>query len=169
MIINTTNSILLPNHLRGRSIHTNVIPTVSNLKNMLKKLEESHGDESQLPSWDRRSYKAYQLDAIKSKLLSSPPDERIEFVKGHILNTDPSKLGASCLDIYLVAYVTETFGKEKSIFFKYIIDNGITDKENSAQAIWQVGKGDGTYLGVLEDDGSIKDWNFFARWIKGKE
>lgn len=38
--------------------------------------------------------------------------------------------------------------------------NGITDKSNSAQAIWQVGKGDGTYLGVLNDDGSVKDWGF---------
>ncbi|MCQ6282229.1 hypothetical protein [Bacillus sp. EB600] len=37
----------------------------------------------------------------------------------------------------------------------------------TAQAIWQVGKGDGVYLGILTEDGSIKDWNFFAQWIKG--
>jgi hypothetical protein len=32
--------------------------------------------------------------------------------------------------------------------FDYVLKNGITDKQNSAHTIWQVGKGDGTYLGV---------------------
>jgi predicted house-cleaning noncanonical NTP pyrophosphatase (MazG superfamily) len=45
--------------------------------------------------------------------------------------------------------------------------NGITDKLNSAQAIWQIGKGDGTYLGVLNDDGSVRDWDFFKKWVNG--
>lgn len=33
-------------------------------------------------------------------------------------------------------------------------------------AIWQVGKGDGVYLGILNYDGRIKDWEFFNKWIK---
>ena len=39
-------------------------------------------------------------------------------------------------------------------------------KKNSAQAIWQVGKGDGVYLGILNLDGTVKDWNFINKWIK---
>jgi hypothetical protein len=48
-----------------------------------------------------------------------------------------------------------------------VLKNEITDKQNSAQAIWQVGKGDGTYLGILNEDGSVKDWGFFEEWIRG--
>lgn len=49
------------------------------------------------------------------------------------------------------------------MFFDYVFKNGITEKEGSAQAIWQVGKDDGIYLGILNEDGSIKDWNFIAQ------
>jgi hypothetical protein len=40
-----------------------------------------------------------------------------------------------------------------------------SDKDNSANAIWQVGKGDGIYLGILNQDGSVKDWDFIKKWI----
>ena len=49
----------------------------------------------------------------------------------------------------------------------YIKQSGISEKEKTAQAIWQVGKGDGVYLEVLNDDGSIQDWTFIMDWIKG--
>ncbi|MCP3028556.1 hypothetical protein [Halobacillus sp. A5] len=167
MFINNTSSILLPNHLRGRSLRENVIPTVSNLRNMLIKLEEVDGEVSRLKPWDKRSYAAYHLATIKEEALSASSEERIELVKNHVLQTDPAQLGANCIDIYLVAYAAETFGAGKQKFFEYIFDNEVTEKENSAQAIWQVGKGDGVYLGVLNEDGSICDWNFFAHWVKG--
>jgi len=61
--------------------------------------------------------------------------------------------------------VVETHGGGRQNLIQYVKDNGISDKENSAKAIWQVGRGDGEYLGVLNDDGSVKDWDFFARWI----
>ena len=73
-------------------------------------------------------------------------------------------LGASCIDIYLVAYVAENHGKGKDKFIKYIINNKISDKIGSAQAIWQVAKGDGVYLDILNDDGTVKDWNFIKEW-----
>ena len=41
----------------------------------------------------------------------------------------------------------------------------ISDKPGSAQAIWQVGKGDGVYLGILNEDGMVKDWDFIKLWI----
>lgn len=78
------------------------------------------------------------------------------------------EIGASLADIYLVAYVAENFGKGKDTFFKYIKDTGISDKEKSASAIWQVGKGDGVYLGILYDDGTVKDWDFILKWIHNK-
>ncbi|WP_207652582.1 hypothetical protein [Anaerovirgula multivorans] len=57
------------------------------------------------------------------------------------------------------------YGVGKDVFTKYIFDNEITDKMNSVNAIWTVGKGDGVYLGVLNEDGSIKDIEFIEKWI----
>ena len=37
------NGYILPDNLRGRSIHTKVIPTVCNLENMLKNFYKSMG------------------------------------------------------------------------------------------------------------------------------
>lgn len=159
--------LTLPSNLRGRSIHENVIPTVCNLKNMLKKLVAVHGDVTQLKQWEKRSYQAYQIEKIKPLVLHATPDQQKNIIKQHILNGDPNDFGASCIDIYLVAYVAETFGAGKQAFLQYIGKSGITDNGNSAQAIWQVGKGDGVYLGILNDDGTVKDWGFFSSWIKG--
>ncbi|MGG3943200.1 hypothetical protein ABEV54_17385 [Peribacillus psychrosaccharolyticus] len=159
--------VKLPNTLRGRSLHTKIIPTVCNLKNMLTKLVEVNGDISRLKQWEKRSYFAYQLGSIKEELLAAEPNEQIKLIRNHILNGDPSHFGASCIDIYLVAYVSETIGLGKDIFFHYIKIMGISDKPNSAQAIWQVGKGDGVYLGILNDNGTVRDWDFIAAWING--
>lgn len=102
-----------------------------------------NGDYSLLKPWEKRSYKAYRIEEIKNEILKSPEASRTEIVRKHILSGRPSEFGASCIDIYLVAFVGETYGAGKNIFFKYVMENGITDKEKSAQAIWSVGKGDG--------------------------
>jgi len=73
--------------------------------------------------------------------------------------------GASCIDVYLVAYVANEFGVGKGIFEKYILDHQITEKINSVNAIWSVGKGDGIYREVLNADGFIKDSEFIEKWI----
>jgi predicted house-cleaning noncanonical NTP pyrophosphatase (MazG superfamily) len=164
----TKNSITLSENLRGRSIHLNVIPTVCNLPNMLDKLESVQGDVSKLKQWEKRSFQAYRIDQIKLPILNGTSENRKSLIKEHILNSDLNNLGASCIDIYLVAFVAEKIEPGKKAFIKYVLDYGITDKLNSAQAIWQVGKGDGVYLDLLNEDGSIKDWNFFAQWITGK-
>lgn len=158
----------LPRNLRGRSIHLNVIPTVSNLKNLIDKLIVVDGDVSQLKQWEKRSYAAYQISKVKREVMNAPTkDIRTNLVKQHILNQDPNELGASCIDIYLVAYVAENVRPGKQAFIEYVMNHRITDKQNSAQAIWQVGKGDGTYLGVLHEDGSVRDWDFFRKWVNG--
>lgn len=63
--------------------------------------------------------------------------------------------------------MAETFERGNTTFFGYVIDQGITEKVGSAQAIWQVGKGDGVYLDILNRDGTVKDWAFMQNWIKG--
>ena len=170
MVTNSVKIITLPQNLRGRSIHSNVIPTVCNLKNMLEKLIELKGNDCFLKPWEKRSYKAYQIEKIKLAVMFAPTKEtRVQLIKQHILNGDPNDFGPSCIDIYLVAYVAQKYQPGKQAFFDYVLKNGITDKQNSAQAIWQVGKGDGTFLGVLNEDGSVKDWSFFEKWIRGSE
>ncbi len=157
---------ILPNKLGARSLHIKVIPTVCNLKNMLIKLIQVNGDYSQLKAWEKRSYKAYRIEEIKNEILNLPEGNWKEIIRKHILNGNPSEFGASCIDIYLVAYVAETYGKGKDIFYNYVKGNGITEKDNSVFAIWQVGKGDGVYLGILHNNGAVKDWNFLKSWVE---
>ena len=158
---------VFPNHLRGRSIYEKVIPTLCNLRNMLEKLSGVNGDYSRLKPWEKRSYEAYQLDGVKAKILRSKSEDWKAIIRDHILRLDPHELGASCIDIYLVAYVSENHGSGKSRFFQFIMDSRISQKEKTAQAIWQVGKGDGVFLDLLKSDGSIKDYEFFNKWVIG--
>jgi len=63
----------LPDNLRGCSIiSVKVIPTVCQFENILKKLIEVNGDFPQLKQWEKRSYKAYLIEEIKSRILSAP-------------------------------------------------------------------------------------------------
>ncbi len=157
---------ILPDNLRGRSITTKVIPTVCNLENMLDKLIALEGDPNSLKPWEKRCYRAYLIDDIKIKILSSTKEEWIDIIKNHILSRKPSDFGVHVIDIYLIAYVAETYGPGKDIFFKYIFDSEISTKENTANAIWQVGKGDGVFLNILHDNGKVKDWNFIVDWVE---
>ena len=135
---------------------------------MLEKLSSINGDYSQLKPWEKRSYEAYQLDGVKARILTSKREEWKDIIRSHILSLDPQLIGASCIDIYLVAYVSENHSSGKSRFFQFIMDSRISRKDNTAQAIWQVGKGDGVYLDLLESDGKIKDYEFFKHWINGQ-
>lgn len=155
----------MPDRIIGKRLDYKVIPTVCNLKNMLLKLKEVNGDLNQLKKWEKRSYKAYNIDAIKQSLLNANQNDWPSLVRHHILTGEMNLFGASCIDIYLVAYVANEYGVGKNIFTKYIFDKAITEKINSVSAIWTVGKGDGVYLGILNDDGSIKDNEFIEKWM----
>lgn len=160
------NKFLLPDNLRGRSIFEKVIPMVCNLKNMLEKLVNVKGDILKLKQWEKRSYQAYLLDEIKTQILATENQNQWkEIIRNHIISKEPSSLGASCIDIYLVAYVSSNNGSGKKKFFQFIENKGISKKTNTVQAIWQVGKGDGVFLDVLNDGGTIKDWEFFKKWV----
>ncbi|MFT9495889.1 hypothetical protein [Anaerosolibacter sp.] len=60
----------MPDRIMGRSLNYKVIPTVCNLKNMLSKLMDVNGDFRQLKQWEKRSYKAYNIDDIKLNILN---------------------------------------------------------------------------------------------------
>ncbi|NLG05708.1 MAG: hypothetical protein GX567_18065 [Clostridia bacterium] len=160
---------ILPDNLRGRSITSNVIPTVCNVKNMLGKLVSVNGDFNQLKPWEKRSYNSYLVEEVKTQILGSQESEWKTIIRQHILSKRPSAFGPSVMDIYLVAYVAETFGPGKDTFFNFVKRSGISDQSNSAQAIWQVGKGDGVFLDILHDNGKVKDWNYIISWVEGKQ
>lgn len=156
--------LVLPDNVKGRSIYEKVIPTVCNLKNMLQKLVAVNGDVDLLKPWELRSYNAYLIDRIEPKILISGQRGWKEIIKNHILLSDPLELGASCIDIYLVAYVASNNGPGKGSLFEFVKENRISQAKNSAQAIWQVGKGDGVYLDLLNQDGTVKNPKFFKNW-----
>lgn len=155
----------LPTVIRGRSIYEKVIPTVCNLSKMLEKLEQANGDTRKLESWQRRSYKAYNIEAIQNQILGQPEKVKKTKIRAHILQNFPTNFGASCVDIYLVGYVAHKIEPGRDTFFQFLLNHGVTTKINSMMAIWQVGKGDGVFLGILNEDGSIGDWDFVNAWI----
>lgn len=82
-------NIILPNHLRGRSLTEKVIPTVSNLRNMLENLEKEGWDNSRLTNWDKRSYKAYKIEDIEEMIKNKDESEKKSIIRKHILKQHP--------------------------------------------------------------------------------
>lgn len=164
--MDSNNKRELPTVFRGRNIFTKVIPTVCNLKNMLNKLEQNNWQYEKLKQWEQRSYKAYKIKNIISRLKESKKDEWPSIIKENILTLHGNDIGASCLDIYFVGFVCENYGITIEDMFNFLKEKSITEKVNSAKAIYTVGKGDGIYLDLLYNDGRIKNWEFFNKWIE---
>jgi len=156
----------LPDCPCGRSLNDHVIPTVCNVKNMIEPLKHQNGDIFQLKAWEKRSYSSYLIDEIKPEIMAVPLEFCREIIRVHLLDHSISDFGANVIDIYLVAYVAQTCGKGRDAFLHYIATSRISQKVNSATAIWQVGKGDGVFLGILNEDGSLQDWDFMQRWLR---
>jgi hypothetical protein len=122
----------LPDNLRDRSITSNVIPTVCNVKNMLMKLISVNGDYNQFKQWEKTSYNSYLIEEIKVKIIGTPESEWKDIIRQHILCKRPSVFGPHVIDIYLVAYVAETFGPGRKTLYDFAIRAGISEKLNSA-------------------------------------
>lgn len=163
---NQSNPIDLPDNIKGRNLFEDVIPTVGKLENMLIKVKETEGNFTYLEQDEKRSYAAYCIERIEKKIVQSPEDKWKELVKEHILKIDPFDLGANCLDIYLVAYVSENYGEGQDRFNEYIVEHKVSKKIEDALAIWEVGTADGIYLELLNEDGTVNDWNFFKKWLE---
>jgi len=160
--------VILPNHLKMRSITESVIPKTYSLKTVLNQIIENRDLEMTLRSKGKSCYKAYELGEIEDILLDSYKEEWPCIVKAHLLSKNPHELGANAIAIYLIAYIAETYGTGKEIFTKAIKEMGITTKENLIRSIWKVGQSDGQYLGVLNADGTIRDINFFRQWTSSE-
>ncbi len=154
----------LADNIRGRSIYKKVIPTVCYLSNMLKRLDYVDGHFNQLRQWEKRSYKNYRIEDIEKDILHKSDKIKIAKIKKHILSLKKDDIGAACADIYLIAFVADNYKNGYRELKKWAFKEGITTKENSVKAIWSVGRSAGVYLGVLNKDGSIKDYDFFKKW-----
>ena len=162
---NQTNPFDLPDNIKGRNLFEDVIPTVGKLEDTLNALKKAEGNFTYLELGEKRSYAAYCIGNIEKKLMRSKEDKWIDLLKEHILKTDPFDLGANVLDIYLVAYVSENYGQGKERFNEYIIEHKISSHIEDALAIWEVGISDGLYLELLNEDGTVDDWEFFKKWV----
>ena len=159
----------LPYELRGKKIKSKrIIPTVCNIKNVLGKLAENGGEYSSLKPWEKRGYMHYNLEKIQKQILSVDGEEQINILREHILNSSFEELGASPFDIYIVAYVSENIDIGKGSFIDYCLNNGMAGTTNSSNAIYQVGKGDGVFLKILNNDGTVRDWEFMNKWVYEK-
>lgn len=90
------NKYTLPDNLRGRSINAKVIPTVCNLKNMMNKLVEVKGDYTQLKQWEKTSHKAYLIEEIEYRIMTSPQYEWKDIVRDHILSKRHLQIWRKC-------------------------------------------------------------------------
>lgn len=165
-MINVRKAFELPESLRGKKINSEkIIPTVCNLKNMLRSLEDCNWKYSSLRQWEQTSYRHYNISKIQGLLMRASEEERIRVIREYILEEDFNSLGASPFDIYIVAYVSENIDASREEFIEYCLSKNMAGTRNSANAIYQVGKGDGVYLGILYEDGRVKDWDFMYRWV----
>lgn len=159
----------LPFELRGKKIKPEkIIPTVCNVKNMIGKLDQNGGDYNKLMQWERSSYNHYSYEKILKEMLDADERKRIQILREHILNSNFDKLGSNPFDIYIVAYVSENIDIGREAFIGYCLNNGMAGTYNSDNAIYMVDKGDGIYLRILNDDGTVRDWEFMYNWVKGE-
>ena len=162
---NQSNPIDLPDNIRGRNLFENAIPTVGKLEDMLIELKEVEGNFTYLDVSAKRTYAAYCIENIQKKFMNAKEDKWLDLIREHVLKTDPFDLGPNVLDVYLVAYVSEKYGQGQERFNEYIIERKISSHIEDAIAIWEVGLADGLYLELLNEDGSVADWNFFKKWV----
>lgn len=155
-----------PNKIMGIGIYKKIDRTASNLEKMLEQLKSFNGDESKLNDEEKVCYDAYNIEAIKIELLQAHQYEWPQIIKNHLLMGDASKFSDSCLDMYLVAYVSKNVGKGKAVFTHFTLENKLVEKEKLSSTAWSVAKDDGKYLGILNEDGSVSDDQFFDLWIK---
>ncbi|MFI8577804.1 hypothetical protein ACIGEL_19115 [Rossellomorea aquimaris] len=109
-----------PIHLKRRNILQNVIPTVCNIKNMLDKLDLYQGDETILKSWEKRCFSNYRLNTIKEHLVIVSTENRLHVLRKHILSLEPHELRSNVLDIYIIAFIAETYGPGKDNVVKFV-------------------------------------------------
>ena len=160
------NEFLLPSELKGKGINSpKIIPTACSLRLMLKNLKSFDGNRSKLRPYEVQCYKHYCIEMLLPDILEATEDETVNIIREHLIKHSFYELGANPFDIYIVAYVAQNIGKGRKTFAEYCVNQGMAGTDNCAGAIYSTGKGDGIYLGILNEDGSVKDWEFMSRWL----
>ncbi|WP_164126930.1 hypothetical protein [Sphingobacterium luzhongxinii] len=145
----------LPASVKGRNIFSRIVPTVCNLEPMLHNLREQDWNWSMLRDWERAQYRAYRMDDIVTKLKQTPEVQWKDIIKQHLLECEVHELGPHPMDIYLLAYYAKSNRKRnRKDFIAFVKESGISEKDLSGSAIWQVG---------LKEDGWVLDWDFVNR------
>ncbi|MGN5953153.1 hypothetical protein ACP6L2_00925 [Sphingobacterium lactis] len=160
--MNTTPTLL--NKLGERNIFNKVIPTVNTFTNLFNRLDELGWNFHDLKQWEKPIYKAFKIEEIKPQLVHSSGELRSELIKQHLLHIPHRNLGAHPVCIYLVAYYFSMYKPNGFTFFDFISKNGISNRPGSAQAIWDVGRSCGEYLGIFRNKFEFIDWDFFLKW-----
>lgn len=159
--------IELKDILRERDINSKVIPSACNLKDVLGHLKEKNWCISKLKKYEKSCCDAYRVNEVLPMLKDFEEKYWPEIMKINVLSTYGEDIGANCTSMYLVGYVSENMGPGEHMMQEYCKISGITEKELCVKAIYNTGKNDGEYLGVLNNDGTVADWDFFEKWIMG--
>lgn len=159
--------IELKDVLRERSINSKVIPCACSLKEVLLHLSEKNWNISKLKKYEKSCCEAYKLNQVLSMLKEFEEKYWPEIMKINVLSTYGEDIGANCAAIYLVGYVSEKMGIGEHMMKEYCKLAGITEKEICVKAIYNTGKNDGEYLGILNEDGTVADWDFLEKWVMG--
>ncbi|GEM_PF-747558 len=166
-IKNIKPDVELKEIFRERSINNKIIPSACNLRMVLLHLRDNSWNISKLKKYERGCYNSYKLDEVIKLLKNYDEEYWPEILRLNVLSIYGNDIGANCASVYLVGYVAEKMGPGEEMVQEYCKLSGITDKELSMKAIYNTGKGDGEYLGILNENGAISDWDFFEKWVMG--
>lgn len=153
--------------LRGRNIINNIEPMKKTLKELLCELERNDWDKSRLIKNYSNLLNEYKLEAELIRIKEAKYEKRVKIIKNHILKLYGNEISNKYICIYLVGYCTSLNldGSIKMIINKLCTDVGVRYSSYMIKKIIDSGINDGVYLGILNNDGTIKDQVFFRNWI----
>lgn len=166
-ILDITPDLKLRDSLRERNITNKAIPSACSIRMVLLNLKDKNFNVSKLKKYEKKSYEAYKLDKVINLFKVYEEKYWPEILRLNILSIYGDDIGANCMAMYLVGYVAENMGCGEHVMNEYCKLVGITESEICVKAIYNTGKTDGEYLGILKPDGKVADWDFFEKWVMG--
>ncbi len=153
--------------LRGRALNREIRPVNITLERLLRRLDGVSWDYSSLSLYARNVFDAYKLDRISEQLKGADKKQRKAIIRKHILSLYGSDIGDNCLAVYLIAYCADQspgkpLPEAVKLFYKKA---GIVKKPYQINAIVNIGKGDGIFLGILDSEGNAADLVFMRKWL----
>lgn len=157
--------------LRGRNIIENIEPKKQTLKELLSELEKNDWNRSRLLKKYNSLLDDYKLETVLIQLKEAKEEKWVKIIKNQILKLYGDEIMNKYVCIYLVGYCTSLNLEDslRKIVNKLCIDGGISYSSYKIKKIIDSGINDGVYLGILNNDGTIKDQTFFRNWIYVEE